>query len=168
MRNEEGRELILWKKNLQNEVKDWISHDRSPLYLLSGARVSEGRRWLATSGDLARFASAVAGSGGPTFLRPKTTELMLKYPPSLLAVGKQKGAGHVGLGWDTVEQFPGGRYRFSKNGGKPGVQSWLEHMETGIDWAVLFNIGAPKDGPGQLGPIRKLMYATFTQILGNV
>ncbi len=48
---DEGRELMLWRKNLQNEVKDWIAHDRSPLYLLSGARVAEGRRWLASNAD---------------------------------------------------------------------------------------------------------------------
>ena len=48
---DEGRELMLWKKNIQDEVKDWIAHDRSPLYLLSGARVAEGRRWLASNAD---------------------------------------------------------------------------------------------------------------------
>ncbi len=47
----EGRELMLWRKNLQDEVEDWIAHDRSPLYLLSGARVAEGRRWLASNAD---------------------------------------------------------------------------------------------------------------------
>ena len=48
---DEGRELMLWRKNLQHEVNDWIVHDRSPLYLLSGARVSEGRRWLTSNAD---------------------------------------------------------------------------------------------------------------------
>jgi Novel STAND NTPase 1 len=48
---DEGRELMLWRKNLQDEVNDWIAHDHSPLYLLSGARVAEGRRWLASNAD---------------------------------------------------------------------------------------------------------------------
>jgi TIR domain/AAA ATPase domain len=48
---DEGRELMLWRKNLQNEADDWIAHDRSPHYLLSGARVAEGRRWLASNAD---------------------------------------------------------------------------------------------------------------------
>jgi hypothetical protein len=48
---DEGRELMLWKRYLQYEVNAWIVNDRSPDYLLSGARVSEGRRWLARDAD---------------------------------------------------------------------------------------------------------------------
>jgi N-acyl-D-amino-acid deacylase len=122
--------------------------------------------WLASSGELVRFAASVAGSGGQTFLRPKTTALMLEYPPSLRSAGRQKrGGSHVGLGWDSVEQFPDDRYRFSKNGGKPGVQAWLEHLETGIDWALFFNTGAPKEGPNPLGEARKMMYGALAQLL---
>lgn len=35
---DQGRELMLWKRNIQDQVDDWTAHDRSPLYLLSGAR----------------------------------------------------------------------------------------------------------------------------------
>jgi CubicO group peptidase (beta-lactamase class C family) len=123
--------------------------------------------WLASSGELARFASAVAGSGGgPTFLSPKTTALMLECPPSLRAARKGRpDASHVGLGWDSAEVFPNGTYRFSKNGGKPGVQAWLEHLESGIDWALFFNTGAPKERPNPQGEARKMMYEAFAQIL---
>ena len=48
---DEGRELMLWKRNIQDEVDDWTAHDRSSLYLLSGARVAEARRWLAASAE---------------------------------------------------------------------------------------------------------------------
>ena len=48
---DEGRELMLWKKNIRDEVRDWTAHDRSSLYLLSGARVAEARRWLAASAE---------------------------------------------------------------------------------------------------------------------
>ncbi len=140
-------------------------------YLPGGQRPAprNAGNWLATSGELARFATAVAGSGGrQTFLRPKTMEVMLECPPSLIASGKAKRNGpHVGLGWDSAEVFPNGTYRFSKNGGKPGVEAWLEHLETGIDWALFFNTGAPKEGPSPLGQARKLMYAEFGRILGN-
>ena len=124
-------------------------------YLPGGQRPAPRNtgNWLASSGDLARFAVAVAGSGGgQTFLRPKTMELMLECPPSLIASGKAKRRGpHVGLGWDTAEVFPNGTYRFSKNGGKPGVEAWLEHLETGIDWALFFNTGRTKEGLSPLG-----------------
>ena len=74
---------------------------------------------------------------------------MLEYPPSLRSANAKRGEGHVGLGWDTVEEFRNGSYRFSKNGGKPGVQAWLEHLANGIDWALLFNTGrAERKGPG--------------------
>jgi hypothetical protein len=48
---DDGRELMLWKKTIEDELKDWIGHDRSPLYLLSGGRVAEARRWLASHAD---------------------------------------------------------------------------------------------------------------------
>jgi CubicO group peptidase (beta-lactamase class C family) len=140
-------------------------------YLPGGRRPAQRRaaNWLAPSGALARFASAVAGSGGgPTFLNPRTMALMLEYPPSLRAAGReQERRAHVGLGWDTVETFPNGTFRFSKNGGKPGVQAWLEHLETGIDWALLFNTGEPKEASNPLGEARKMMYGAFAQILGR-
>ncbi len=119
--------------------------------------------WLATGTGLARFASTVAGSAGPPFLGEKVTALMLERPPSL---NLQQQTGHVGLGWDTVQRLPNG-YRFSKNGGKPGVQAWLEHLPTGIDFALLFNTSPPKEGPNPLPEARKLLYAAFQEILGK-
>jgi N-acyl-D-amino-acid deacylase len=140
-------------------------------YLPGGQRPAPRNtgNWLAQSGELARFAAAVAGSaGGPTFLSPKFTAIMLECPPSLTASGKAKPNGpHVGLGWDTAELFPNGTCRFSKNGGKPGVEAWLEHLETGIDWALFFNTGAPKEGPSPIGQARKMMYESFDRVLGH-
>ena len=46
---------MLWKRNIQDQVDDWMLRDRSLLYLLSGARVAEARRWLESSAD--EFAS---------------------------------------------------------------------------------------------------------------
>lgn len=71
----------------------------------------------------------------------------------------------MGLGWDSVEKVGNG-HRFSKNGGKPGVQAWLEHMEYGIDWAVMFNTSSPKEGSKPVPEVRKLLYAKFQEILG--
>lgn len=30
------------------------------------------------------------------------------------------------------------------DGGKPGVQAWLEHLPGNVDWAVMFNTGADR------------------------
>jgi TIR domain/AAA ATPase domain len=48
---DEGRELILWKKSTQDEVNDWLSHDRSPLYLLGGARRGRKTGSASAAGD---------------------------------------------------------------------------------------------------------------------
>ncbi len=83
-----------------------------------------------------KFISAVAGSGGKPFLSRKLTREMLAAPaPPWKGGGKGR---HPGLGWDSVGHFPAG-VRFSKNGGKPGVSTWLEHLEFGVDWALLLN-----------------------------
>jgi hypothetical protein len=92
--------------------------------------------WLASAADLVRFLAAVNGSGGKSFLSPRLRSVMLALPPPPI---KPNGEGaHVGLGWDLVKKF-GQRYRYSKNGGKPGVRSWLQHLESGVDWAFLCN-----------------------------
>jgi WD40 repeat protein len=48
---DESRELMLWWKSIQDEAMDWDVHARSPDRLLSGARVGEARRWLASHAD---------------------------------------------------------------------------------------------------------------------
>ena len=48
---DEERELMLWRKGIQDDLRDWASHGRSPGWLLAGARVAEARRWLARNAD---------------------------------------------------------------------------------------------------------------------
>ena len=109
--------------------------------------------WLASSGDLVRFVSNVAGSNGKTFLSRKMTTTMLAPPPP--PVGIRPNGDHVGLGWDAVHPYPRGN-RFSKNGGKPGVQAWLEHMESGIDWAFLYNTSPPEGKSSRRETVRRI------------
>lgn len=97
--------------------------------------------------------SNVAGSNGKTFLSRKMTATMLAPPPPPVAI--RPNGSHVGLGWDAVHPYPRGN-RFSKNGGKPGVQAWLEHMENGIDWAFLYNTTPPEGKSSQRETIRRI------------
>ena len=88
---DEGRELMLWKKNLQDEVKAWIAHDRSPPYLLSGARVAEGRRWLASNADdfpgpEAEFITASIAAEDERIAREHTQQEKLRWLARCLAV----------------------------------------------------------------------------------
>ena len=88
---DEGRELILWRKNLQDEVEDWIAHDHSPLYLLSGARVAEGRRWLASNADdfpelESKFISASIAAEEARIARERAQQEKLRLLASILTV----------------------------------------------------------------------------------
>jgi N-acyl-D-amino-acid deacylase len=118
--------------------------------------------WLASATELVRFASAVAGSGGRPFLSETMTQQMLALPPGMKP---NRRGGHVGLGWDTVRQSPGGT-RFSKNGGKPGIHVWLEHLESGIDWAVMFNTDPPKE-KDVLGEARRRLLPIFRRSISE-
>jgi N-acyl-D-amino-acid deacylase len=109
--------------------------------------------WLATPTDLVRFLSAVAGSGGTSFLAPATYRLMVAPPPPPVRPGPD--GRHVGLGWDAVRNTPQGD-RFSKNGGKAGVSAWAEHFPNGVDWAFMINTTRTnKDEPNPAAEITR-------------
>jgi N-acyl-D-amino-acid deacylase len=92
--------------------------------------------WLATPSDMARFLTAIAGTRGKRFLSERSTDLMLAPPPP--PIRPTPRGNYVGLGFDSVKRTPEG-YRFSKNGGKAGVSSWIEHLPNGVDWAFMLN-----------------------------
>jgi hypothetical protein len=89
---DEGRELMLWKKNIQNEVEDWIAHDRSSDRLLSGARVAEARRWLASNADdfpapATEFLAASITAADDRIARERAQQDKLRRLARSLAVG---------------------------------------------------------------------------------
>lgn len=88
---DESRELMLWKKNIQDEMKDWFAHDHSPLYLLSGAHVVEGRRWLASNADdfadaESEFITASIADEDARIARERAQQEKLRWLARLLAV----------------------------------------------------------------------------------
>lgn len=94
-----------------------------------------GGSWVLSTVDAMRFLTALEGSHGPRALSPRTYQQMLAPLPSL---GKKPGARHNGLGWDVVERSAEG-VRYTKNGGVPGIATWIEHLPNGICWAAFFN-----------------------------
>ncbi|HLJ91562.1 MAG TPA: serine hydrolase domain-containing protein [Gemmataceae bacterium] len=120
--------------------------------------------WLASATDLVHFLVAVDGGLGQPFLSKKARTAMLAAP--LPPNPKRPNAGHVGLGWDVVRQFPEG-HRYAKSGGKPGIQAWLEHMENGVDWAFLYNTNAP-NGRSSRGETVKRMHEAFQKIVAKL
>lgn len=111
-----------------------------------------GGNWVASASDLVRFVTALDGSRGKPFLKRRTTAEMLAVPPPPYKKALRPADPHVGLGWDRVQKV-GGDWRYSKNGGRPGVSAWLEHLPGGVSWAVLFNTSADKEGDGT--PLRE-------------
>ncbi len=55
---------------------------------------------------------------------------------------------YFGYGWDIVRHAPDG-VRYAKDGGLPGIRTWLEHRADGTVFALFFNGGS--DDPGMLG-----------------
>ena len=53
---------------------------------------------------------------------------------------------HNGLGWDVVRPTPAGLL-YHKNGGIPGIATYMEHLPQGVDWAVAFNSNAKDNEP---------------------
>jgi CubicO group peptidase (beta-lactamase class C family) len=104
--------------------------------------------WIASAPDLARFLTALDGSRGKPFLSARMRAQMLAPPPPPYRKnGKRPGATdpHVGLGWDLARKV-GTAWRYNKNGGRPGVLAWIEHLPGGVSWVVLFNTSPPKEG----------------------
>ena len=100
------------------------------------AAVRNPRNWLASPGDMVRFVTALDGSRGAPFLSKRIYRRMLAPPPP--PVTAAPNGKHVGLGWDAVRNLPNGD-DYSKNGGKPGVSAWLEHLPNGVSWAFMIN-----------------------------
>jgi WD40 repeat protein len=106
---DEGRELMLWRKRIQDEMESWAANHRSDDRLLSGARVIEARRWLTSNaGDFsgpeceflqasiaaedARIAEELARQGQ---LRRLARNLGIATAAALLLVLVASGAGIV-------------------------------------------------------------------------
>ncbi len=76
---------------------------------------------------------------------------MLAPPPPPLQ--PRPDGSHFGLGWDTVLRTAAG-VRYSKNGGVPGISTFVEHDPSGVDWVLLMNgTSGQKKGPKPLGHI---------------
>ncbi len=110
--------------------------------------------WLASSVDVVRFLVAIDGSGGKPFLSDAMFEQMVAEPPPPL--GPRPNNSWFGLGWDQVRPV-GDRCMFSKNGGLPGISTFIQHQADGVDWALLFNARPHHEEgePALLGAARK-------------
>ena len=105
--------------------------------------------WIGSAVDLARFLAAVDGSRGKSLLLPASYREMLVAPR---AAENPQGrlAFRPGLGRGGARAAAASR--FSKNGGVPGIHTYIEHLPDGVDWVVLLNGGEHQEGkPSPLG-----------------
>jgi hypothetical protein len=64
------------------------------------------------------------------------------------------------MGWDQVKPPEGGgdsiaAYEFGKDGGLPGISTWVQHLANGVDWALLVNSSAAEHGDSAQSVIRE-------------
>lgn len=119
--------------------------------------------WLASSVDMVMFLTALDGSRCPPPISAASYQAMLApLPPPM--VDRPNGS-HYGLGLDAVKLSPGGVF-YTKNGGKPGVHTQIEHLPNGVNYCVMFNGGADEKGAtaNPLGPTLKQLRATLSSI----
>jgi CubicO group peptidase (beta-lactamase class C family) len=62
------------------------------------------------------------------------------FAPPYAPLRARPNGSAFGLGWDAVARV-NGQLTFSKDGGSPGVHTWVEHRADGLDDALFFNGG---------------------------
>ena len=103
--------------------------------------------WQASCVDMARVMTAIDGSRtGTPWLSPPMFQAMLAPAPGIRRPSPEHW---MGLGWDTVQAFPdpgnagGKRYTWGKDGGLGGIETYVEHMAIGANFALLCNSRPP-------------------------
>jgi len=91
--------------------------------------------WIASAGDLVRFAASFDGPEGPILLNRETVATMFERP-----VG-EKNDEWYGCGWSVRTAGPNGAGMNTWHGGllRPGTSALLVRRWDGLTWAVLFN-----------------------------
>ncbi len=116
--------------------------------------------WSASCVDMARLLTAIDGSRtGTNWLSPALMQAMVTPAPGIAPASPQHW---MGLGWDEVEKYPptepGGaeRYSWGKDGALGGIQTWVQHLAEGANFALLLNSPPQHNAgtPGGLAVIR--------------
>ncbi len=103
--------------------------------------------WIASAGDLVRFASASDDPRHCKILGAKSIKTMFARPPG--AAGEDKNgrpaATYYGCGW-SVRPVGGGKANTWHTGSLDGTSTLLVRRSDGLTWAVLFNSRQAKGG----------------------
>ncbi len=123
--------------------------------------------WIASAVDLLRFAVSLDDPNKCRILNATTIETMLSAPPGPVGhgpKGKPKES-YYGCGWQ-VRPVGGKTAKCTKwhTGGLAGSSTLLVCRDDGIDWAVLFNSDATKDGKAFADLIDPLLHKPADEI----
>jgi N-acyl-D-amino-acid deacylase len=93
--------------------------------------------WLASAGDMVRFATAVDGQRGEALLAPATVEAMIRTPRIPAGVPSESDF-DFGLGWDAVQTAGG--FEWMRSGALVGSTiAWMLRTLDGLAIAFVFN-----------------------------
>jgi CubicO group peptidase (beta-lactamase class C family) len=123
--------------------------------------------WIASAVDLVRFAAALDDPRRCPILREDTVLTMLAPPPGPVGHGPKGKPKQVyyACGWD-VRPVAAQPEKFTKwhGGGLAGTSTLLVCRQDGINWAVLFNCDATKDGKAFADLIDPLLHGPADEI----
>ncbi len=122
--------------------------------------------WIASTVDLLRFAVALDDPKKCPILKEESIHAMLAPPPGPVGhgpAGKPKEV-YYGCGWDVRPARQPGEYTKWHAGLVAGTSSLLVCRADGIDWAVLFNSDADRNGKEFAGLIDPLLHKPADQI----
>jgi CubicO group peptidase (beta-lactamase class C family) len=144
---------------LRDEARRYLAGSRRPLSAGHGGPTGAAGGWCASAVAMAKFLTAVDGTRtGKRFLRAAMMQRMLARPEPPLEI--RKNGSWFGLGWDSVhemrnwphepavtvgnlsdqeKQFDIDNLAYGKDGGVPGISTWIEHLPGGSDWVIFFN-----------------------------
>jgi N-acyl-D-amino-acid deacylase len=121
--------------------------------------------WIASAVDLLRFAVALDDPKRCPILSESSIQTMLAPPPGPVGHGP-KGrpkTSYYACGWD-VRPAGAGKYTKWHTGLLAGSSTLLVCRDDGINWAVLFNGDAGKDGKEFAGLIDPLLHKPASEI----
>lgn len=118
--------------------------------------------WMASSIDMVKFLTAIDGTRMQGLTADSYEQMLAPLPPPMQ---NKPNGGHFGLGLDNVRKTPLG-YDYSKNGGKPGVHSQIEHLPNGVNFCLMLNGGFSPDG--NRGQAMGATTKSVKEILNNV
>ena len=122
--------------------------------------------WIASAVDLVRFAAALDDPKRSPILNAESIRTMLAPPPGSVGHGPkgQPKPVYYACGWEVRPAGQADKITKWHTGLLAGSSTLLVCRDDGIDWAVLFNRDAGKDGKDYAGLIDPLLHKPANEI----